>query len=242
MADPSTTNYGWVKPTVGSDADTWGGLINADLDGIDTVVGNIASIIAIAGTEIINLSGSLTGVSSSLGGVSSSLTGVSSALSAITVSTAGISSSLSTTNAAQASLSSSLANVSSSLTGISTSLGSAVSGTAAADIGFLGLPPNPQNGAYTLQPSDAGGSIYSNNSGSQTITVAPNSSEAIAALSAILIINDGSGSITIAAGSGVQLILAGAGTSGTRHVAVKGMATLIQVATDRWFVSGPGVT
>ena len=34
----TTTNYGWVKPTVGASVDAWGGYINADLDGIDATV------------------------------------------------------------------------------------------------------------------------------------------------------------------------------------------------------------
>ena len=33
-----TTNFGWTKPTVGGDPDVWGGYINANLDGIDTVL------------------------------------------------------------------------------------------------------------------------------------------------------------------------------------------------------------
>ena len=33
-----TTNYGWTKPTVGADLDVWGGYLNADLDGIDSIV------------------------------------------------------------------------------------------------------------------------------------------------------------------------------------------------------------
>ena len=36
--EATTTNYGWVKPTVGSSVDLWGGYINADLDSIDSVV------------------------------------------------------------------------------------------------------------------------------------------------------------------------------------------------------------
>ena len=37
----STTNYGWVKPDIGASDDAWGGYINADLDGIDSVVHGI---------------------------------------------------------------------------------------------------------------------------------------------------------------------------------------------------------
>ena len=147
MADPSTTHYGWVKPTVGSDADTWGGLINADLDGIDATVGvhgvslsTVASIVAIAGGELINLSGSVAGVSSSLGAVSasaanasasqaaisSSLTSTAAAAAAVSASTAGISASLGAVSASQGGVSASLAGVSGSLSAAA-STGAAVS-------------------------------------------------------------------------------------------------------------------
>jgi hypothetical protein len=29
-------NYGWMKPTIGGDATTWGNELNANLDGIDS--------------------------------------------------------------------------------------------------------------------------------------------------------------------------------------------------------------
>jgi hypothetical protein len=34
----TTANYGWTKPTVGASTDAWGGYLNADLDGIDSIV------------------------------------------------------------------------------------------------------------------------------------------------------------------------------------------------------------
>ena len=36
-----TTNYGWTKPTVGASIDAWGDMLNADLDGIDSVIHGI---------------------------------------------------------------------------------------------------------------------------------------------------------------------------------------------------------
>ena len=50
-----TTYYGWAKPTVGGDTDAWGGMLNTDLDGIDTVVHGIdIRPVAMGDNRIIN--------------------------------------------------------------------------------------------------------------------------------------------------------------------------------------------
>jgi hypothetical protein len=41
----TTANYGWIKPTVGDSDDAWGGYLNSDLDGIDSVVHGIQASI-----------------------------------------------------------------------------------------------------------------------------------------------------------------------------------------------------
>lgn len=40
-----TTNYGWTKPTVDGDADTWGTIINTTLDSIDSQVKAVADTV-----------------------------------------------------------------------------------------------------------------------------------------------------------------------------------------------------
>ena len=53
----TTANYGWTKPTVGASDDAWGGYLNADLDGIDSVVHSIdtrpAYVLPIASTTVL---------------------------------------------------------------------------------------------------------------------------------------------------------------------------------------------
>lgn len=39
----TTTNYGFNKPTVGGNEDTWGGLLNANWDAVDADLTNIQS-------------------------------------------------------------------------------------------------------------------------------------------------------------------------------------------------------
>jgi hypothetical protein len=58
---------------------------------------------------------------------------------------------------------------------------------------------------------------------------------------AISIVNQGTGNITVANAAGVSLYLAGNSTAGSRTLTSYGMATLIKVQVNTWFINGSGV-
>lgn len=98
---------------------------------------------------------------------------------------------------------------------------------------------NAQSGNYTLALSDSSGHIYSGNTGSQTITVPTNASVEFPIGTAVTIVNDGNTAITFTT-TGLTVYKAGTSTAwasgGT--LSVRGLATLLKVATNTWFISG----
>jgi hypothetical protein len=98
-------------------------------------------------------------------------------------------------------------------------------------------------GDYTLVLGDANKHIYKSNTTAYAWTIPPNSSVAFPTGTIITLVNAGSsGAITVTRGSGVALILAGDGTDSNKTLAAYGLATILKVGTDTWFISGAGVT
>lgn len=108
-------------------------------------------------------------------------------------------------------------------------------------VGYIGSPQvSGGASAYTLALTDAGDHVYFTGGSTATLTVPTNATVAFPIGTTILALNNNSGNLTIS-GAGVTFQLAN-GTTGNRTVATKGMASLIKVATDTWWVTGPGVT
>lgn len=108
-------------------------------------------------------------------------------------------------------------------------------------VGYLSAPQaHNSSGNYTLALTDAGDHVYFTGGSTATLTVPTNASVAFPTGTTILVVNNNSGNLTIS-GAGVTFQLAN-GTTGNRTVATKGMASLLKVATDTWWVTGPGVT
>jgi hypothetical protein len=106
-------------------------------------------------------------------------------------------------------------------------------------LGYRSIPQDAQSSGYTLVLADNGKHVYYTGAAA-TITVPTNASVAFPTGSTVTIINNGSGALTIGT-SGLTVYFAGTSSTGNRTLNTKGMATLIKVATDTWFISGVGL-
>lgn len=102
--------------------------------------------------------------------------------------------------------------------------------------GFRTMPQS-SNTSGTLVLSDSAKHLYLTGN----VTVPPNSSVAFEIGTVISVISNAT-ALVIQAGSGVTLKLANSTSTGNRSVASNGVATMIKVATDTWYVFGLGVT
>ena len=93
----------------------------------------------------------------------------------------------------------------------------------------------------TLIASDAGKHYYGANTNPTTITIPTNANVAFGNGTAISIVNQGTGNITIANAAGVTLYLAGNSTASSRIITSYGMATLLKVQVNTWFINGTGI-
>jgi hypothetical protein len=64
---------------------------------------------------------------------------------------------------------------------------------------------------------------------------------AFATGTAISVVVQAAGNVLVNAASGVTLYMGGNSTAGNRVISTYGMATLLKVATNTWFINGTGV-
>jgi len=119
--------------------------------------------------------------------------------------------------------------------------GNVTGNTAGFAIGYRDIPQVSFSANATIATADAGKHFYSTSASNLILTIANNASQAFQTGSALTIINQGTGNITVAQGSGVSLYLAGNASAGNRTISTFGMATCIKVATNTWFINGTGV-
>jgi hypothetical protein len=133
-------------------------------------------------------------------------------------------------------------NLIGNISGTTASFTGNISGnTAGFAIGYRDIPQVTFTSNATLALTDAGKHYFSSNS-ANVITIPNNTTVSFSIGTAISIIQQGTANLTVTPGSGVTLYLAGNSTSASRTVGNYGMATLMKVNTDTWFINGTGVT
>lgn len=108
-------------------------------------------------------------------------------------------------------------------------------------IGYLNIP-QVAAGNVTLALSDAGKHYYSTTAGNLTLTIPTDANVAFATGTAISMVVQAAGNLLVNTQPGVTLYLAGNATSGNRVVGTYGMATVMKVASNTWFINGTSVT
>ncbi len=106
------------------------------------------------------------------------------------------------------------------------------------------IEQNSQSAAYTTLMSDAGRQIYhpGADTTARTFTIDSNAHVPYPLGACITFINDTSAGIVTIAITSDTLVLAGAGTTGSRTLSASGMATACKTTTVRWMISGNGLT
>jgi hypothetical protein len=117
--------------------------------------------------------------------------------------------------------------------------GNIAGNTAGFAIGYRDMP-QVAAANVTLALTDAGKHFYSTSAAPFTVTIPVNSTVAFAIGTVVSIVNQGTANLTVAKGS-ATLYLGGNTTSASRTITSYGVATLMKVATDTWFVNGSGV-
>jgi hypothetical protein len=105
------------------------------------------------------------------------------------------------------------------------------------------VPQNAQTTNYVLQLSDAGKHIYYTQSSNVILYIPTTSNVAFSNGTTIMIVSrtSSNANITVSPNTGVTMYLAGNTSSASRNVTTYGVATLIQVASNTWFISGSEV-
>jgi hypothetical protein len=123
--------------------------------------------------------------------------------------------------------------------------GNAAAGNVSANaVGYMGMPQNNLTSNYVVTLADQGKHLYYNVATSSTVYIPTTANVAfpIGATIAIISRTSSSANVTITPNTGVSLFLAGNTTSAGRNVTTYGMATLVHVAANTWFVDGTGVS
>ena len=114
---------------------------------------------------------------------------------------------------------------------------------AAANSAATTIPQNRQSSNYVLNLTDAGKHLYYETSSNSIVYIPDTSNVAFSNGQTVMIVSrtSSSANIIVSPNASVSLYAAGNTTSGNHNVTSYGVATLMQVSANTWFIAGTGV-
>ena len=114
---------------------------------------------------------------------------------------------------------------------------------AAANSAATTIPQNRQSSNYVLNLTDAGKHLYYETSSNSIVYIPDTSNVAFSNGQTVMIVSrtSSSANIIVSPNASVSLYAAGNTISGDHNVTSYGVATLMQVSANTWFIAGTGV-
>ena len=101
--------------------------------------------------------------------------------------------------------------------------------------------PQVAAGNVTLALTDSGKHFYDTSTAPTTVTIPNNANVAFNTGTVISLVNNSTGNLIIGRQDAVSLYLGGNATSAGRTITSYGVATLMKVDTNTWYINGSGV-
>ena len=109
------------------------------------------------------------------------------------------------------------------------------------DIGYRDVPQTVLAGNVTLTEADRGKHFYADGA-VRNVTIPTNATLAFPVGTEMQVVANAAGIIRVEPAVGVGLFLAGNATSVTRVVGNYGVAQVLKVDTNTWYINGTGIT
>jgi hypothetical protein len=113
--------------------------------------------------------------------------------------------------------------------------------TANYSIGYLNIPQISLAANATAALVDSGKHYYSTTAGNLQLTLPDNANVAFPVGTALSVVVQAAGNVLVVTQPSTTLYLGGNSTAGNRVISTYGMATIMKVATNTWFINGTGV-
>lgn len=104
---------------------------------------------------------------------------------------------------------------------------------------YLGIPSNPQTSAYQLSMADRGISIDT----TANVTIPLEDATTVFDIGMVFVVTNVSNTgISITPATGVTIILAGVGSTGTRSLSAWGIGSFRKIGLNTWIACGAGLS